>query len=49
MIIAALAADGTSEISNIYHIDRGYQDMDGRLAVLGAEVHREPSLWPALA
>jgi len=49
MIIAALAADGTSEISNVYHIDRGYQDMDGRLAVLGAEVHREPSLWPALA
>ena len=49
MIIAALAADGTSEISNVYHIDRGYQDLDGRLAVLGAEIHREPSLWPALA
>jgi UDP-N-acetylglucosamine 1-carboxyvinyltransferase len=48
MIIAALGADGTSEISNVYHVDRGYEDFDGRLAALGADVHREPSLWPAL-
>jgi UDP-N-acetylglucosamine 1-carboxyvinyltransferase len=47
MVIAALAAAGSSEISNIYHVDRGYQDLEGRLASLGAEVHREPSLWPA--
>ena len=48
MIIAALAADGTTEISDLYHVDRGYEDFDGRLAALGADVHREPSLWPAL-
>jgi UDP-N-acetylglucosamine 1-carboxyvinyltransferase len=48
MIIAALGADGTSEISYLYHVDRGYEDFDGRLAALGADVHREPSLWPAL-
>jgi UDP-N-acetylglucosamine 1-carboxyvinyltransferase len=49
MIIAALGADGVTEIGNIYHVDRGYEDLDGRLAALGAQVHREPSLWPALA
>jgi UDP-N-acetylglucosamine 1-carboxyvinyltransferase len=48
MIIAALGADGTSEIADVYHVDRGYEDFDGRLAALGADVHREPSLWPAL-
>jgi UDP-N-acetylglucosamine enolpyruvyl transferase len=32
----------------VYHVDRGYEDFDGRLAALGADVHREPSLWPAL-
>jgi UDP-N-acetylglucosamine 1-carboxyvinyltransferase len=48
MIIAALAADGTTEISYLYHVDRGYEDLDGRLAALGADVHREPSLWPAI-
>jgi UDP-N-acetylglucosamine 1-carboxyvinyltransferase len=49
MIIAALAADGVTEITNLYHVDRGYEDLDGRLAALGAQVLREPSLWPALA
>jgi len=47
MIIAALAAEGTTEISDLYFVDRGYQDFESRLAALGAEVHREPSLWPA--
>lgn len=49
MVIAALAADGTTDISDVHHIDRGYEDMEGRLATLGAEVHREPALWPAPA
>jgi UDP-N-acetylglucosamine 1-carboxyvinyltransferase len=49
MIIAALAADGVTEISDLYHVDRGYEDLDGRLAALGAQVQREPSMWPALA
>jgi UDP-N-acetylglucosamine 1-carboxyvinyltransferase len=47
MVIAALAADGTTEISDMHFVDRGYEDLEGRLASLGAEVHREPSLWPA--
>jgi UDP-N-acetylglucosamine 1-carboxyvinyltransferase len=47
MVIAALAAEGTTEISDMFYVDRGYEDLEGRLASLGAEVHREPSLWPA--
>src|SRR5207253_6163194 len=35
MIIAALAAEGTTEISDLYHVDRGYEDLDGRLAAMG--------------
>ncbi len=49
MITAALAADGVTEITGLHYVDRGYQDLEGRLAALGAEVHREPSLWPAPA
>ena len=47
MIIAALAADGTTEIFDLYHVDRGYEDFDGRLAALGADVHREREPSPA--
>jgi UDP-N-acetylglucosamine 1-carboxyvinyltransferase len=49
LIIAALAADGVTEITGLHYVDRGYEDLEGRLAALGAEVHREPSLWPAPA
>jgi UDP-N-acetylglucosamine 1-carboxyvinyltransferase len=45
MVIAALVADGTTEISDMHHVDRGYEDLEERLAVLGAELHREPSLF----
>lgn len=41
MVIAALAADGVSEISEIHHIDRGYEDMEGKLTALGARVRRD--------
>ncbi len=40
MLIAALAANGKSTIHNIEQIDRGYQDIDGRLRALGADIHR---------
>jgi UDP-N-acetylglucosamine 1-carboxyvinyltransferase len=42
VVIAALAAEGTTEISHVYHVDRGYEDLEGRLAKLGADVRREP-------
>lgn len=41
MLIAAMGAKGTSRIQNIHQIDRGYQDIDGRLRALGAVIHRE--------
>ncbi len=40
LLIAALSANGTSEISSIDQIDRGYQNIDARLKKLGAEIER---------
>ena len=40
LLIAALSAEGTSLISNVEQIDRGYQDIDGRLRALGADIER---------
>jgi UDP-N-acetylglucosamine 1-carboxyvinyltransferase len=42
LILAALAARGRSEISRVYHLDRGYDRLDEKLAALGAEVRRVP-------
>lgn len=40
LLIAALSAQGESEISNVEQIDRGYQDIEGRLKKLGAQIER---------
>ena len=40
LLIAALSANGTSIINNIEQIDRGYEDIDGRLKSIGAEIIR---------
>ena len=40
MLIAALCADGTTEIGNIRQIDRGYERIDERLRELGARITR---------
>ncbi|MCQ2336342.1 MAG: UDP-N-acetylglucosamine 1-carboxyvinyltransferase [Paludibacteraceae bacterium] len=40
LLIAAMSADGTSTIHNIDQIDRGYEDIDGRLNALGASIKR---------
>jgi UDP-N-acetylglucosamine 1-carboxyvinyltransferase len=47
MLIAALAADGVSEIGNIRQIDRGYEQIDERLRGLGAQIERRSSEVPA--
>jgi UDP-N-acetylglucosamine 1-carboxyvinyltransferase len=47
MLIAALAADGTSEIGNIRQIDRGYESIDERLRALGAQIERVSAEIPA--
>jgi len=41
MLIAALAAEGVTEIGNVRHIDRGYERIDERLRDLGARIERE--------
>ncbi len=40
LVIAALAAEGTSEVLDLSHIDRGYSDLRGKLKGLGAEIKR---------
>ena len=40
LLIAALSANGTSHISNIAQIDRGYENIEGRLNALGAKIRR---------
>lgn len=40
LVIAALAAEGQSEILRVYHIDRGYQNLDEKLLSLGADIKR---------
>jgi UDP-N-acetylglucosamine 1-carboxyvinyltransferase len=40
LILAGLAAKGTTEISRVYHIDRGYEAIEKKLAHLGAHVKR---------
>ena len=40
LLIAAMGAQGTSVISNIEQIDRGYEDIEGRLTALGANIKR---------
>jgi UDP-N-acetylglucosamine 1-carboxyvinyltransferase len=40
MVVAGLAAEGKTEISNIGHIDRGYEKLEEKLTSLGAKIHR---------
>lgn len=40
LVIAALAAEGTSEIEQVYHIDRGYESIEKKLQSLGAQIRR---------
>ena len=40
LVVAALAADGETTVDRIYHLDRGYEHMERKLAALGADVVR---------
>ena len=40
MIIAGLVADGTTEITDIHHIERGYENFEDKLSAVGADIHR---------
>jgi UDP-N-acetylglucosamine 1-carboxyvinyltransferase len=41
LVIAALAAEGETVIDRVYHIDRGYEKVDEKLAAVGARIRRE--------
>ncbi len=40
LVLAGLAADNTTEVSRIYHLDRGYEALEKKLAGLGADIRR---------
>jgi UDP-N-acetylglucosamine 1-carboxyvinyltransferase len=40
LVLAGLAADGVTEVSRVYHLDRGYDGLDKKLAKLGANIER---------
>jgi UDP-N-acetylglucosamine 1-carboxyvinyltransferase len=40
LVLAALCAEGKTEINRVYHIDRGYEMLDEKLMELGAQIER---------
>jgi UDP-N-acetylglucosamine 1-carboxyvinyltransferase len=40
LVVAALKAEGQSSVSELFHIDRGYADFEGKLRKLGAKIKR---------
>jgi UDP-N-acetylglucosamine 1-carboxyvinyltransferase len=40
LILAGLAAEGVTEVSRVYHLDRGYEELDRKLSRLGADIRR---------
>ncbi len=41
LVMAALVAEGETHVLRIYHLDRGYEDLEGKLARAGADIRRE--------
>lgn len=48
LVIAALSAKGVTEIEDIYHIERGYEDLEGKLRMLGADIMKRSSPGAAI-
>jgi UDP-N-acetylglucosamine 1-carboxyvinyltransferase len=49
LVIAGLMAEGTTKVSRVYHLDRGFERLDAKLAGVHARIRREPdgpSLYP---
>ena len=42
LVLAGLSAQGTTRVNRVYHIERGYENIDGKLRSLGANIKREP-------
>ena len=41
LVLAALAAEGTTTINRVYHIDRGYEKIEEKLNAVGAKIARQ--------
>ena len=41
LVLAGLVADGETEIHRVYHLDRGYEQMEEKLSLIGADIRRE--------
>ena len=46
LVLAGLAATGTTEVLRIYHLDRGYERLEEKLGMLGAKVRRSGEEHP---
>jgi UDP-N-acetylglucosamine 1-carboxyvinyltransferase len=40
LVLAGLVAEGITNVHRIYHLDRGYDDLEGKLQSLGADIRR---------
>ena len=40
LVIAALAAEGETQVRRIYHLDRGYERLEEKLSLVGAQIER---------
>ena len=42
LVLAGLAAENTTEVQRVYHLDRGYEALESKLRALGARIERVP-------
>jgi UDP-N-acetylglucosamine 1-carboxyvinyltransferase len=49
LVLAALAAEGETTLHDVYHLDRGYERLEEKLAACGATIERERECWPISA
>ena len=47
LVLAAMAAEGPSVVRRIYHVDRGHDHLERKLALLGAQIERCRDAQPA--
>jgi UDP-N-acetylglucosamine 1-carboxyvinyltransferase len=45
-VLAALVADGETIIDRVYHLDRGYENIEEKLKGIGAEIRRVGNIFP---
>ena len=41
LVLAGMVAEGTTDVLRVYHLDRGYENLEGKLAGVGAQIRRE--------